>query len=359
MLIECLLEPRRTMGLAERDWHFLLLQARRHGLLAKLEARLTNQQLIGAAPYKARSHLHAAHIAALSTQTAVRFEVNRVLRALHGRVEPIVLMKGAAYVHAGLAPAAGRFVGDVDLMVPRARIGEVERHLLEAGWEGAELDAYDQRYYREWTHEIPPMQHPERDTPVDIHHTIAALTSRVHPDASAILAASVALPGSGLHVMAPADMVLHSAVHLFNDEVGLPLRDLFDLHDLLLQFGVEPGFWDELLARAQLHGLQRVLYHMLRQTRRHLGTPVPESVRAAASAWAPAPAVGALMDVLFGQHFAVDPPQGPTALRLQAANALYLRAHWLRMPTAMLVRHLAVKSWKRWRERGEGAAEPG
>lgn len=350
MLIETLLEPQRALHLGEREWHDMVLQARQHGLAAKLAARLRQHGAFDQAPFKARSHLHGASIAALSTQTAVRFEVDRILRALRGSDIPIVLMKGAAYVHAGLPPAAGRFVGDVDLMVPRARIGDVERALLAGGWQGAELDAYDQRYYREWTHEIPPLQHPQRDTPVDVHHTIAALTSRVHPDAGAILADSLALGDGRLRVMAPADMVLHSAVHLFNDEVSMPLRDLLDLHDLLLHFGAEPGFWDTLVARAPLHGLQRVLYHLLLHTQRVLRTPVPDGVREAVSAWAPSAPVAPLIGALLGQHFLPDAPTGPSAAKRLSDNLLYLRAHWLRMPPGLLVRHLWAKGWKRGRE---------
>lgn len=355
LLVECLIDPPRTLRLDERQWHVLLLQARHQGLLAKLSDGLHAQDLFDRAPAKARAHMHGARIAALSTQTAIRFEVNRVMRALEGLTGPVLLMKGAAYVHAGLMAARGRFVGDVDLMVPRAQIEEVEQRLLAAGWDCADLDDYDQQYYREWTHEIPPMQHPERDTPVDIHHTIAALTSRVHPDAQAILAASVALPHSKLHVMAPTDMVLHSAVHLFNDEVGMPLRDLFDLRDLLLDFARTPGFWPDLLARARLHGLQRVLYHLLRQLHLRLDTPIPPEILEAAAVAAPPAPIRWLMDGLFRRHFDVDPPAG-TSLGKQVADfMLYLRAHWLRMPLPMLVRHLTVKSWKRWRAQANGA----
>lgn len=361
LLVQCLCEPQRTLALDEPQWHVMLLQGRHHGLLARLACALQAQGLFDRAPAKARSHMHAARIAALSAQTAVRFEVNRVMRALQGTAAPVVLMKGVAYVMAGLPPAQGRFVGDVDLMVPRGQIEAVEQRLLAAGWACADLDAYDQRYYRDWTHEIPPMQHPERDTPVDIHHTIAALTSRVHPDAQAILDACVSVPGTDLHVMAPADMVLHSAVHLFNDDVAMPLRDLFDLHDLLLHFGPEPGFWDTLLARAELHGLQRVLYHLLRQTQRQLATPVPPAVMAAAARAAPAAPLQWSMDQLFDRHFAVTLPFGPAkagAATHLAEFLLFLRAHWLRMPLPLLVRHLTVKAWKRWRARGAVAEQP-
>ena len=38
--------------------------------------------------------------------------------------------------------------------------------------------AYDQRYYREWMHELPPLLHVRRQTALDVHHAIAPETAR-------------------------------------------------------------------------------------------------------------------------------------------------------------------------------------
>lgn len=355
MLIRALNDPASVAGLPPAGWNVLLRQSRRHALNARLGHTLRHAGLWEAVPGKARSHLIASMIAAESTHTAVRFEVDRVLRALSGLDVPVVLMKGCAYVHAGLPPARGRFIGDVDLMVPRARIEAVEQRLLERGWAASDLDAYDQRYYREWTHEIPPMQHPERETPVDIHHTILPLTARARPDAAALLADALPLADARLSVLAPADMVLHSCVHLFNDEVGMPLRDLFDLHDLLRHFGERPGFWPELLARAERHGLQRPLHYMLRHCAAILGTPVPAEVQSAAARLGPSWPLRPLMDALFAQRFRVrDRDTAPGPVPATAEFLLYLRTHWLRMPAPMLTRHLAVKGWRRLRAQDAG-----
>ncbi|HTS53573.1 MAG TPA: nucleotidyltransferase family protein, partial [Burkholderiales bacterium] len=297
--------------------------------------------------------IRAACIAVESSQTAVRFEINRVLRALTAVDAPIILLKGAAYLMADLPPARGRFVGDLDLMVPQARIPEVERTLIAQGWAPADLEEYDQRYYREWMHEIPPLQHPQRETPVDIHHTIAPRTSRMRPDPEALLLTSVALANSRLRVLAPADMVLHSTLHLFNDEVGAPLRDLLDLHDLLCHFGTRTEFWDELLSHAQLHGLGRPLYYMLRHTQRLLGTPVPPEVDRRAAASAPAPPLKLLMDSLFATAFVPKPVTQSRSAAGFARLLLYLRSHWLRMPPILLMRHLTIKAVRRARERFE------
>jgi hypothetical protein len=205
-------------------------------------------------------------------------------------------------------------------------------------------------------HEIPPMQHPQRETLLDIHHTILPLTSRFHPDASALFAASQPLDDPRLRVLGPADMVLHSTVHVFNDEVSNPFRDLFDLDLLLRHFGQRAGFWDELLARAELHGLRRPVYHLLRHVRRVLETPIPPAIEDAARAGAPRPPTGAVMVWHYRHRF----PAGAAGNRgvggRVAHRLFYLRAHWLRMPLPMLVRHLSIKAARSVRERFERKA---
>lgn len=354
-LIAALLHPADVVALRPEQWNALLQLAARHGVLGRLATEVDERGLLHRIPAKARSHLIAGRISAQASQVSVCFEVNRMLRALAGLDTPVILLKGAAYLMAELPPARGRSVGDLDVMVPRAKIDEVERTLIAKGWAAAEMDEYDQRHYRERAHEIPPLQHPGRDTPIDVHHTIVPLTSRVHPDAEALVAACQPLADARLRVLGPADMVLHSAVHLFNDEVGKPLRDLFDLDELLRHFGARGGFWTELVDRARLHGLGRPCYYMLRYTQRFLGTPIPAAVVQEFSASAPAPPLRWLMDWIFAQRFLPEPVDAPRPGAAFARWLFYVRTHWLRMPPPMLARHLAVKAVRRLRERWKPA----
>jgi Uncharacterised nucleotidyltransferase len=359
-LVSALLEPAGTRGLDARQWNELLWQGHKYDLRARLYTALAAHGLDQQLPPKAQTHFRAASIAVESSQTAVRFEINRVMRALGDLDTPVILLKGAAYMMAGLPPARGRMIGDLDLMVPRSRIDAVEQTLVANGWVAPEISAYDQRYYRDSMHEIPPLQHPERDTPVDIHHTIAPPTARARIDADALLAASLPVAGERLRVLAPADMVLHSAYHLFNDEVGKPLRDLFDLHDLFSHFAVRAGFWEELIARARLHGLGRPLYYALRHTRRTLGTAIPAGVELQAARDAPVAPLNTLMDGIFDARFTPEPLDSHRPGAALARGACYLRAHWLRMPPLQLARHLAIKSLARARapRHVTGAGEP-
>jgi hypothetical protein len=191
------------------------------------------------------------------------------------------------------------------------------------------------------------MQHIRRLSLIDVHHAILPETARVHPQPALLRAAAVAVAGHpGCQVLAPVDMVLHSAVHLFYDgEFDHGLRDLVDIHRLLLEFGARPGFWDALPRRAEELQLARPLFYALRYAVRLLGTPVPAATLAASAAGQPNRALLALMDGLFGR--ALLPPHASCADGATAAArfALYIRGNWLRMPPILLARHLFHKAF--------------
>src|SRR6185437_12077470 len=116
---------------------------------------------------------------------------------------PVILLKGTAYAAAGLSPALGRSIGDLDILVPHAALPDVERALLGHDWEWVKEDDYDDSYYRRWMHELPPLIHKERDRMIDVHHTILPPTARRTPDAEALVQDRRPLE-NGLSVLSPA-----------------------------------------------------------------------------------------------------------------------------------------------------------
>jgi hypothetical protein len=195
-------------------WEALIKCGREADLLGTLACALRERGSLAWIPDAPRAHFVAAQILCAAHEAAVRREVDEIVAALASVATPIVLLKGAAYLLAGLPPARGRLFSDVDILVPKRTLPEVESALMLAGFATSHLDPYDQRYYRRWMHELPPMQHVKRLTVVDVHHTLAPETSRVHPDAASLFRSAIALPARPeLSVLAPADMVLHSATH--------------------------------------------------------------------------------------------------------------------------------------------------
>jgi hypothetical protein len=278
---------------------------------------------------------------------AVRWEVGCIQAALSDVGSPITLLKGAAYLMAGLPHAVGRIFSDVDILVPKRAVAEVESALMLSGWQHGEVTAYDQRYYRKWMHEIPPMTHVRRGTTIDVHHTILPDTARIKVNTPALFEGITPLSDHpGVFVLAPVDMLLHSATHLFHEgEFENGLRDLFDLDGLLRHFGKAPGFWTALVPRAITLGLTRPLFYALRYTRWWLNTPVPQDVMAMAQDAAQAPAWRQpLMDACYSHVLRPMHPSSELALSGLARVALYARSHWLRMPLHLLTLHLARKA---------------
>ena len=346
-VITALTQPAAVVSWTAAQWEMLVRQARAADLLGRLAALLAERGLLERVPSAPRAHLIAGQRLAEAQAEEVRREVGHIGKALARTGVDVVLLKGAAYLFAGLPAARGRVFSDIDILVPKKALPEVEAALMLHGWATSHHEPYDQRYYRRWMHELPPLQHVSRATVLDVHHSIAPPTGRLKPDAAKLLDA--ALPVNGLprlKVLSPVDMVVHSATHLFlNEELSHGLRDLADLDSLLRHFGARASFWPELAARATGLGLARPLYYGLRYAAAMLGTPLPvEAVKPAAK---PAFGIEALMDALFLRALQPDHPSAADWLTPLARWALYVRAHWLRMPPLLLVRHLAVKAWRR------------
>jgi Uncharacterised nucleotidyltransferase len=346
LVSRALRQPMRLAGLDAAHWELLVRQARRAALLARIGCILDAQGALDAVPPAPRAHL----VAAMTLAEAQHAEALRELRSISAILSPIgvraVLLKGAAYVAAGLLPSMGRSFGDIDLLVPKPRLPAVEAALMAQGWATTHHTPYDQRYYRDWMHELPPLRHIQRQTVLDVHHAILPPTARLKPSSDRLIAAARGVPGDpAFAVLSPTDMVLHGMTHLLhNEEFSHGLRDLSDLDLLLRQFGNEAGFWDSLISRARELQLARPLYYGLRYTQRLLGTPVPTDVACAADGLGPAGPLRTLSDALWvrvlrPQHETVS-LHGAGAARL----ALYLRSHWLRMPPMLLVRHVTVKA---------------
>ena len=356
-----LAKPQLLQECSLRDWDRLLPWARRVGVVAKFYTYLEAQGQLDRIPTQVQPHLEAAAIIAGEHERRTRWECNRIQRALFDlpdRDFPVVLLKGAAYVMSNLPCAHGRLVSDVDILVPKPHLATIEQVLHQHGWDTVKKSDYDETYYRQWMHELPPMRHRLRGTIVDVHHTILPETSRLKPDPVKLFAASRPLPGTPFGTLCPADMVLHSATHAFQEELANPLRDLLDLHELFTHFGVrEPDFWATLPQRARQLDLTRPLFYALRFTQRFLHTPLPPYVTPAQGPAAPPPPVQAQNDRHVDQVTQAEYPRraGPATARW----LLYIRSHWLRMPPLLLARHLSRKALIRWQARRRNSNQAG
>jgi hypothetical protein len=171
-------------------------------------------------------------------------------------------------------------------------------------------------------------------------------------------AAAVPIPGSPqMRMLSPVDMVLHASTHLFSEsEFHSGLRDLSDLDLLLRHFSGRPDFWEELVERADAVGLRRPVYYAMTQSAALFETPVPSATLSRAAAFGPSEPLRTLMGALFRRALAGRLPDEGDAIASLARSALFVRGHWLRMPTHLLVAHLGHKVVASARDRPKSAA---
>ena len=322
LLAAALRDPGTTAVLDGAGWTALIAMARAEQMIGTLAHRLRG---LAVPPPVARLLADAA-ASAEQGRVGALWEAEMARRALAPLGVPVVLLKGTAYVAAGLSAAAGRSIGDLDILIPREALDAAEQALLAAGWEWVKPDPYDDAYYRRWMHELAPLIHRMRDRMIDVHHTILPLTARITPDAQALIADAVAL-NNGLRTLNPQDMIVHAAAHLIADgDLTGGLRNLWDIHCLIGDFGNEG-----LQARAAHHGL---------------GPAVARAVRLAAALYgadADSAALGVLDRLFLHRVLARSGWGQPTRPLIRLG--FYARSHLLRMPPLMLAQHL----WIKWR----------
>ena len=322
---------RDPAALGEVDWNALIAAARAEQLIGSLAFRLQGRNL----PARVEAIFESARRDFEQARVQAVWEAEMARRALAPLGVPVILLKGNAFLVANLDAGLGRSVGDLDILVPRDRLEDVESALLAAGWERVkEADGYDDLYYRRWMHELPPLIHRTRDRMIDVHHTILPATARPTPDAAALIADSLALE-TGLRILSPADMIVHAAAHLFADgDLSGGLRNLWDIDRLLRQFAAgDAAFWPRLAERARLHQLRRPVALALRLSARLFGTPVDPALAGRPR----------LADRLFEARLLARNGWGQP-VRPVLRFAFYVRSHWLRMPPLMLARHLLIKA---------------
>ncbi len=333
-------EHARNMSLA--DWDDTLRLARQARLLGVLAHRIkANDAAWSVLPPAVLGHVRSALNYATYRAQLVRLELDAVQPQLPPGVR-VVLLKGAAYLMQGLPAALGRTPNDVDLMVSREQLDKVERALRDGGWESEVVDDYDQRYYRELSHELPPMRKPGHALELDLHHTIAPVTSRTRADDALLYAGLVALPASRFCVLHPCDQVIHAAIHLFQDsELDGRLRELVDIDALIHSHLRKPDDWLRLAERARAHRAQTVLWYGLHFAREWLGTPVPDE----ALSRAPSTAAQRSMTWVFSRASLPRVPDEGMPLSVRLAMLVgRVRYHRLRMPAGLMLRHLWHKA---------------
>lgn len=331
-LISLLRTPQCVVEFADSHWNVIVEQGRKTQLLGQLAARLQASGCFEKVPSAVRRHLVLADLTARRRSEAAFWEIGGIRRAIDSSI-PVVILKGCAYAAANDANASGRIFSDVDVMVRRKDLPTVESALISVGWKPSRVNAYDSAYYRDWMHEVPPMEHVRRHTVVDLHHAINPPVSRYYIDPEQLFACLVEVM-PGIFVLSVQDRIIHCALHLLQEgETKKLIRELYDLHLLLNQH------CDSSERIQQLEDRADVL---------KVGGLLRTAVGAAQTLFSENPGHHHTRWLQGCVERAAHVDNKNTLLGELSGLAILAHSHWMKMPMKLLVPHLARKTWLKW-----------
>ncbi|ARU56194.1 hypothetical protein OLMES_2121 [Oleiphilus messinensis] len=359
LLIQILRNPAGVTELNGIAWSQLINESRTANLLGKLFWILKQNKLEKFIPQYALNHLESEFKQHQLQKNQSVWELSKVFNISQKIDVPILVLKGAAYFYSDQNAGEGRTLSDIDLLVEKKNLKAMEAALFANGWISKEVDDYDEKYYREWSHEIPPLIHYKSGTVIDLHHNIFPVLRHLNPPVEPLFEHALQTEKCGtLH---PHDMIIHSATHLFwEGEFDNGLRDLVDIQQLLQSHVVDQeNGWQELATRACALNLGQPLFYALRYCKAILYLPVPKACfkllrQENKSAMRIPAGYGLLiMDWLFLHVLKPAHSHCASSGDALARQLLYWRGHLIKMPGKVLLPHLLKKTIKSLRKQEE------
>jgi len=210
-------------------WELVVELAGQYYLTPALYCALRGKGLLHLVPADLRDYLDTIH--SLNQQRNRRlveqaYEVAGILNRLE--IEPIA-MKGVGNVLAGVYPDAGlRMAGDIDLLVPAARLEDARRALTTQG--------YELYLSEEFYHHLAPLQLKGRIGVVELHGCAPQQEHRRFLSTEDITASSRVYQrgGARIRVASASFRVIIAVSHAYLHhraalQATLPLRDLYDV----------------------------------------------------------------------------------------------------------------------------------
>lgn len=262
-------------GLTNSQWSSLVEEADRHHLTPLTYRLLEDGPFADRPPAALRARLRSSYELAAFRNAVLLRRTEEYAAALHRVGIPVILLKGIHLCRYVYPEPALRPMADVDLLVPRDRLAQVEQLFLDAGF--GPVPRPDVEQFCTWSNHLAKL-YKEGAPVLEVHWTIERPTAPFLIDLEGLWARArpVKLGGARVHVLATEDLLLHLSLHAsYHHRFDWSaLRGLVDIDRVVAHCPVD---WKALAERANAWGAAAFVYTTLRLTRELLGTPVPPS----------------------------------------------------------------------------------
>jgi len=325
-----------------KEWEQVIEVLRESDLLACCYFRLKDNNQLAQLPDFALKHVTSAMVYSERQAKQVLFEAQQIQDTLSGIGVKPYFLKGASYTLQNSNNSRGRVYSDIDVLVSKGDILKSEKALSDNGWQSCNVSDYDDKYYREWSHEIPPMSHATRGTTLDLHHNIVLpISGRAVPIKDFVK--NGVIVENGCSVLSLPATVMHSCVHLvINEECHHAFRDLLDI-SALIKDSDSAQFWTDIIELANKLNFVKELYIALSVANIFGMLEIPEELSARFSLFKDDKLLQYRIQSVYALSFQPHSKHIQTFRHALAVFISYIFGHLNKMPLKVLLPHLTTK----------------
>lgn len=259
------------------DWDALLTDAEREGLTGLLYRHLEDLPPEAQPSPACFDRLKAAALGQAAVALRLTHELAQILIDAARRNLPCIPIRGPALAEQLYADGACRPMSDLDLLVRREDLTEVDALLKQRGYQ--EVDRRP-GFARSYSYTLEFLRETDGIS-VEPHWTIAYPPLAGRLDMQAVWQRSTPCMVAGVESrrLSPSDLWLHLAFHFLHKQPQAPLLWAYELDRLVRQHGKSME-WPLILRQAAETGQDAAMLALLEQLVEGFNSPVPSAVLA-------------------------------------------------------------------------------
>lgn len=256
-------------------WNDILSQLTRTGLAPLFFSRLENTSLAADVPAPVLLALREEYFLHGARNMIIFNDLSGLLEVLRPHGINAVVLKGACLAGKVYGDIALRPMGDIDILVRRSDLEEVQQVLIGMGYGPAERPPIREQCRKH--HHLIPFVRPG-GPPIEVHWSLTPAGCRFPMTMEDLeeKALEIRINGASALMLCPEDLLVHLCLHLCTNHrfSMLELRNLCDIAEVLLHYGDEID-WTYLGERTRRFGVGKYVYSTLLVAEKLFGATLP------------------------------------------------------------------------------------
>ena len=264
----------RVVTFTTEDWQGILEVAQRHNLTSVLFWELNRLAPDFEIPDDLRAQLRQASLQAAHRNMKLFMELRAVLQALNEQGIPTIVLKGAHLAALVYPDISMRTMGDIDIMVPKERLGEAAGVLERLEYQAPK--AYELEPTLTFFHHLPTFRKPNPNS-IDLHWRLFPPTYPFALDLDKLWeqAQPAIISNTKTLVLSPEDSLLHLSIHsIYHHQFAMGLRALFDIAAIFIHSNKKLN-WERISNKVDEWKANKPVFLTLQITKELLNVEIP------------------------------------------------------------------------------------